>query len=209
METRMFKKEKICVIKKALPVYMVNFLNKYFQIKEQAAIRLYTDRQIPEGSVEWGTHMDNQVNGSYSIYGDQAGDTLLVTLQPIFEKAIKQKLIPTYSYTRVYKKGAVLTPHTDRYSCDISTTLCLGGDPWLFWYKKGNKKYSVDLKPGDMLAYRGMEIEHWREPFKGTECVQTFLHYNSVGTKLAEENKYDGRPCLGLPGYYRKKMQDK
>ena len=31
----------------------------------------------------------------------------------------------------------------------------------------------------------------------------------SVGTKLAEENKYDGRPCLGLPGYYRKKMQDK
>ena len=54
-----------------------------------------------------------------------------------------------------------------------------------------------------------MEIEHWREPFKGTECVQTFLHYNSVGTKLAEENKYDGRPCLGLPGYYRKKMQDK
>jgi hypothetical protein len=205
----MFKKEKICVIKKALPVYMVNFLNKYFQIKEQAAIRLYADRQIPEGSPEWGTHMDNQVNGSYSIYGDQAADTLLVTLQPIFEKAIKQKLVPTYSYTRVYKKGAILEPHKDRLSCDISTTLCLGGDPWLFWYKKGNKKCSVDLKPGDMLAYRGTEIEHWREPFEGKECVQSFLHYNSAGTELAEKNIYDGRPCLGLPGYYGQRIENK
>ena len=53
------------------------------------ATKLYEDRQIPEVAYEWGTHMDGQVNGSYSIYGDQAADTLLITLQPIFEKAIK------------------------------------------------------------------------------------------------------------------------
>ena len=205
----MFKKQKVCLIKNALPTYMVNFLNKYFKIKEAAATKLYEDRYIPEVAHEWGTHMDGQVNGSYSIYGDQAADTLLITLQPIFEKAIKEKLVPTYSYTRVYKKGAILAPHKDRLSCDVSTTLCLGGDPWLFWYKKGNKKYNIDLKPGDMLAYRGTEIEHWREPFQGTECVQTFLHYNSAKSEWAEKNKYDGRPCLGLPGYYGHKIDDK
>ena len=110
----MFKKQKVCLIKNALPIYMVNFLNKYFKIKEAVATKLYEDRQIPEVAYEWGTHMDGQVNGSYSIYGDQAADTLLITLQPIFEKAIKEKLVPTYSYT-VYKPGAILTPHKDRF----------------------------------------------------------------------------------------------
>ena len=86
----MFKKQKVCLIKNALPTYMVNFLNKYFKIKEAAATKLYEDRYIPEVAHEWGTHMDGQVNGSYSIYGDQAADTLLITLQPIFEKAIKE-----------------------------------------------------------------------------------------------------------------------
>ena len=28
-------------------------------------------------------------------------------------------------------------------------------------------------------------------------------------TKWAEKNKYDGRPCLGLPGYYGHKIDDK
>ena len=36
-------------------------------------------------------------------------------------------------------------------------------------YKKGVK---VDLKQGDMLVYSGCELEHWRNKFKGKECVQ-------------------------------------
>ena len=31
-----------------------------------------------------------------------------------------------------------------------------------------NKGIRVNLKPGDMLVYRGMELEHWREEFQGT-----------------------------------------
>jgi hypothetical protein len=29
-----------------------------------------------------------------------------------------------------------------------------------------SKGVKVDLKPGDMLIYKGMELEHWREPLK-------------------------------------------
>ena len=46
-----------------------------------------------------------------------------------------------------------------------------------------------------MLVYNGTHLEHWREPLKGSHCVQVFLHYNDVKNK---KNAYDGRPHLGL-----------
>ena len=62
----------------------------------------------------------------------------------------------------------------------------------------------VNLKPGDMLMYRGCELEHWREPFKGKDCGQVFLHYNDSSGKDAKTNKFDGRPMIGLPSYFKK-----
>ena len=62
------------------------------------------------------------------------------------------------------------------------------------------KGREVLLAPGDMLIYRGCELEHWREAFKGEYCVQVFLHYNRQGKK---DNKFDGRPFLGLPTSFR------
>ena len=42
-------------------------------------------------------------------------------------------LCPTYSYARLYKKdGDELKRHKDRPSCEISTTINLGGDPGLY-----------------------------------------------------------------------------
>jgi hypothetical protein len=92
----------------------------------------------------------------------------------------------------------VLERHKDRPSCEISTTLNLGGDNWPIYLepsgKKGLKGVKINLKQGDMLIYSGCELEHWREPFEGEECTQVFLHYS---TKL--ENRFDKRPMLGLP----------
>ena len=61
----------------------------------------------------------------------------------------------------------------------------------------------VDLKPGDMLIYKGMELEHWREAFEGDNCIQVFLHYNQV-SKKADNNRFDTRPHLGLPAWFKK-----
>ena len=70
---------------------------------------------------------------------------------------------------------------------------------------KGNEGVEINLRPGDMLAYKGNILEHWRYAFTGTDCVQVFLHYNDVNTPGAEENKYDTRPFIGLPSCLRKK----
>ena len=67
-----------------------------------------------------------------------------------------------------------------------------------------NKGIKVDLKPGDMLVYSGCELEHWRDKFKGKECIQVFLHYNNRKTPGAKENIFDKRPHLGLPSWFKR-----
>jgi hypothetical protein len=65
----------------------------------------------------------------------------------------------------------------------------------------------VHMKPGDMLIYRGCDIEHWREPFIGKNHAQVFLHYNEKND--LNDNIYDGRPMLGLPSRFSKnKIKD-
>ena len=45
-------------------------------------------------------------------------------------KKTEMNLIPTYSFTRLYEKGSILKRHKDRPSCQISTTVHLGGNEW-------------------------------------------------------------------------------
>jgi alkylated DNA repair dioxygenase AlkB len=132
----------------------------------------------------------------------------MLKCQPDMEKVTGLKLYPAYTYARIYKPGDELKRHKDRFSCEISTTMNLGGDPWPIYLepsgKTDKKGIKVDLKQGDMLVYRGCELEHWRKPFTGNECVQVFLHYNNIKTPGAKKNIYDKRPHLGLPPWFRK-----
>ena len=168
-------------------------------------------------------HYENeneQIPNTYSQYANMAMETLLLKCQPGMEKATGLKLYPAYTYARIYKKGDELKRHKDRFSCEISTTMNLGGDDWPIYLepnpKKGGVKpgvgyvsdntkgVKVDLKPGDMLVYSGCELEHWREKFKGKECVQVFLHYNNRKTPGAKDNMFDKRPHLGLPSWFKR-----
>jgi len=157
----------------------------------------------------FGVWNDTQVPETYSHYSDIVMETLLVKLLPIMEKITELKLNPNYSYARIYKKGDTLHRHKDRFSCEISTTLNLGGDSWPIYLepssKEGLKGIKVDLKPGDMLVYKGNELEHWRDEFKGENCAQVFLHYNNLKTKGSKENIYDKRLHLGLPSSFKNK----
>ena len=97
----------------------------------------------------------------------------------------------------------------DIKSCEISTTMNLGGDAWPIYLepsgKKNKKGKKIILNPGDMLIYKGMELEHWREPFEGVDCAQVFLHYNNSKTDGSDKNIYDNRETLGLPDWFKKK----
>ena len=70
--------------------------------------------------------------------------------------------------------------------------------------KKIVKMAKVNLKKGDMLVYSGCELEHWREKFKGNECIQVFLHYNDRKTPGAKKNMFDRRMHLGLPNWFQR-----
>ena len=133
----------------------------------------------------------------------------MLKCQPQMEKITELKLYPAYSYARIYKKGDELKRHKDRFSCEISTTMNLGGDDWPIYLepsgKTGMKGVKVDLKQGDMLVYSGCELEHWRKKFKGKECVQVFLHYNNCKTPGAKDNMFDKRLHLGLPSWFKDK----
>ena len=202
------------VVKGAISFELANFLYNYFLLKREAVDYMYSNNWTYDNGI-LGTWKDEQIPNTYSIYGDAAFDTLLMKVLPVMKYETGLDVIPTYSYARIYKKGDILKRHKDRPSCEISTTLNLGGDAWPIFidptgsdnvideykniHKPGAPKgVKVDLKPGDMLIYSGCELEHWREPFEGQLCGQVFLHYNHADGQFAKSNLYDKRPMLGI-----------
>ena len=217
----MFKKDKYVIIKQAISKDLATFVSNYFSIKKQVYDTCRKTRYISPFETLLGEYegADGQIPHTYSSYADIAMETLMLKCQPIMEKTTGLKLTPAYTFARIYKHGDVLKRHKDRFSCEISTTMSLAGDPWALYLDPtntelpdvtkpyipiGNKGIKVDLKPGDMLVYRGCELEHWRNKFKGKECIQVFLHYNNRKTPGAKENLFDKRPHLGLPSWFKK-----
>jgi len=210
-----FQQNKYQVLKNAVSYDLANFCFNYFLLKRDAVKYMYDTNMIAKNGLH-GTWEDQQVPGVYSIYADHVMETLLMKMIPVMKEKTGLDLIPTYSYARVYERNAILKRHKDRPSCEISTTLNLGGDPWPIFidptgsdnvineHKNIHKPNApagvkVDLAPGDMLIYSGCELEHWREPFNGNVCGQVFLHYNHRNGRFAESNLYDKRPLLGIP----------
>jgi len=210
-----FKKNKYTVIRNVVSKELCEFLEGYFLLKRKVFETFFQNKYISPFEKDWGVWNDGQVPNTYSHYADIAMETLLVKVMPVMQKHIGEKLLPTYSYARIYKKGDVLHRHKDRFSCEISTTLNLGGDLWPIFIDPTGEDNIIDqdkhiIKPsahkgekiilnqGDMLLYSGCDLEHWREPFEGIDCVQVFLHYNTYNVENLK-NKFDGRPHLGLP----------
>jgi len=205
-----FKKNKYVIIKQAIDKDLASFLYNYFHMKRQVLDTCRKARYISPYETLLGGYegKDEQTPETYCHYSDVAMETLMLKCEPIMEKVTELKLYPSYTYARIYKKGDILERHKDRFSCEISTTMNLGGDKWSIYLEPsgqlGKKGIKVDLSPGDMLVYSGCELEHWREKFKGKDCVQVFLHYNNRKTSGSKDNMFDKRPHLGLPIWFQR-----
>jgi len=202
-----FKKNKYTVLKSAISPELAKFVYQYFLNKREVVKFLFDQKYLSPFTEEFGIWNDDQVPNTYSHYGDIVMETLLIEVKPVMEKHTGIKLSPTYSYARIYKKGDVLARHKDRGSCEISTTLNLGGESWPIYLdptgRNGQAGIEINLSPGDMLIYSGCDLEHWREEFKGKNCGQVFLHYNKSSSKTAKENYLDERPILGAPVWFK------
>tara|TARA_E500000318_G_scaffold111259_1_gene129123 strand:+ start:1809 stop:2417 length:609 start_codon:yes stop_codon:yes gene_type:complete len=191
----MWKKNKYAIVKQALSKELCGFAYQHLLMKKKVADCLFANKDIPYFSKEWGHYSDPQVPNTYVCYSDLVMEQILTKIKPLIEKKVGVKVIETYSFVRLYKKYDILAKHIDRFSCEYSATLNLGGDPWPFHLISNKKQVTINLKPGDLLIYKGCKLPHWRDVFLGTQCGQTFLHYNDARDK----NLWDKRPCLGYP----------
>jgi hypothetical protein len=203
-----FKQNNYVVIKNHISPETAAVCYQYAKTKVQAI-----DFKLMNESTKWdedwdGKFGDGQIEKDFNSYGDPLMDSILAVSHKAMQEYTGLNLVPNYSYWRFYEKGSELKKHTDRVSCEISTTLCLGYDVsnletkynWPMYIKVNGQDVPLFLEPGDMIVYRGTIVEHWREPFLGLNHAQVFLHYNDLEGPY--KNKYDGRPILGIPQRY-------
>jgi hypothetical protein len=69
---------------------------------------------------------------------------------------------------------------------------------WAMWIKdKTGNELPIHMKPGDIVIYKGCELEHWRDKFIGKNHAQLFMHYNDNDGEY--KINHDGRSMLGVP----------
>lgn len=133
--------------------------------------------------------------GTPSFYGDPLMDTLLDLLQSVAETFTGIELYPTFSDLRVYARGAIVNPHTQRPAGEIALSVSLGFDapkPWPFFIGTRHGFQTAHLNPGDAILYRAADCPHWRGEFDGEHHVQAFFHYVARRGPNADW-KYDRR----------------
>lgn len=202
-----FQTESYAIVRGLIEPHWCKILYDYVRYSaNRCAIKQHTDAEHYKSAWD-GTFDDLQCPGAYSHYGDAMMDSMLMAHGRTFEQVTGLQLAPAYSYYRMYQQGAVLKPHLDRPTCEISATVCLDWDdsncatlcePWPIYIKHPHSEpIRIELRQGDAMIYRGCEVEHWREPFHGVHAAQLFYHYTDVNGD--QFNPWDGRPHGGVP----------
>lgn len=185
-----FEKDGYVLIKNAIEKNICDIVTGYALFDENQNFRSERTQGMPL-----------QVPDAHSAYADPLMESLLLYMQNIVENNTGLNIFPTYSYYRVYRNGDILKPHTDRESCEISVTSCFG-------YSYDDEKYSwpiiidnkkINMFPGDIVIYKGVELEHSRDSFMPQNDewhVQSFFHYVDAEGPYSEY-KYDGRQHIG------------
>jgi hypothetical protein len=162
--------------------------NNYFYVPGFITpdIVLALSKEFKEHCIKFNLQGDPQAPNSHSMYDFMPFVRLLVEKVPEVSKLLGEKVLPTYTYARVYKEDSELLRHRDRPACEISLTLNLSKDnDWpIYFQRPDGSETSVELNPGDAVLYLGCQADHWRTKFEGQECVQLFMHYvRSYGSK--------------------------
>lgn len=179
-----YERDGVCVIQDLVTPDVTRLMLRYVDVLEMA------------GDVE----TDQQVPGSLRRYAPLGFEALLDLCAPAVSAAVGERVVPTYSFVRVYKRGQGLTAHRDRPACEHSATLHLGASEPCRWpislRTRSGSTESVVLRPGDAAIYRGDELLHWRDPLPVDWYAQVFLHFVSESGPHADQ-RMDGRDHLG------------
>src|SRR5262250_1562149 len=102
---------------------------------------------------------DNHVPTAVSFTNTALTDALLLELRPKIEAISGCRLVPTYSYARLYFHGDTMIRHQDRLSCEVSVSIHVGrdGGDGSLWFQPDSK---IEMEPGDGAVYLGHEMGH-------------------------------------------------
>ena len=173
--------------------FKYKLVKEFLTQEELLLLKYYTDVNHRH-NLTYFDHLGQSKNRDTFYYGDYVIESLMMSKIKKMEELTKLKLLPTYSYWRMYTHGADLAKHKDRPSCEVSVTVMIGscGTKWPIFMDKD----SIEMNPGDAVIYLGCELDHWREEFKGDWQAQCFLHYVDANGPN-EKWKLDGRQYIG------------
>lgn len=127
-----------------------------------------------------GYYEHNEFAQAMGRYADALSEAILIEVQGTLEQVTERRLLPCYSFLRVYTTGSCLPRHTDRASCEISATLTAGyrADAlWPIWVESAGQERAIELDAGDLMVYKGADVPHWRDDPDFDYWVQVLLHY--------------------------------
>jgi len=169
---------------------------------------------------------EEQRNKSHGAYNFPPAVGLHTYLKNKLNSVLDLNLRETYSYTRKYVRGASLTAHTDRPSCEVSLTFPLDyktddNTPWKIWLNnEGNwvncvmekgqrfikentqdihRGKSIELELGDVLLYQGPNIPHWRNTLMGDYSYHMFIHFFNERSKMNQLRGFQYKEDRNFP----------
>ena len=205
----------------------MDILGKYFNMK----YKVYLEDELTKRWSEYSKYekhdkTSDDVAESLNYFSDILAETILLKFGPKVCSVLQEDLSPTYTFTRIYEKGAKLIPHVDRPSCEISITapifisddrpskIFVSNYTWNDVTDTCHTKFEIDeieklgnytevnLFPGDILIYNGTNRYHWRRPLESDYLIQFFLHFVKANGEY-KDHIFDKRPFLGFPTHTR------
>ena len=188
-----FQTKKYQVIKNVIPKDFAKFGTQALLFSENDYLtknnmRVDSDNQVPV----------------MKFYAHSVTESFMVFLLPKIEKIVGEKLVPTYSYARVYRNGSILKEHRDRPSCEVSISIQMASEG----VKNENGwgitmgEETIYLANSDGVVYNGLKVPHKRDELfcepNGFQ-VQMFCHYVKANGRFSRW-AYDKRVGPGITG---------
>jgi hypothetical protein len=166
-------------------------VTEFFDLPTISLVSEYFENKLARGEIDIVPQNDPAFDSTaIGYYADPLAEVLLKKATSFVSETVGEKVIPTYSFFRVYRPGEKLARHTDRESCEVSVTIniaSVGLENKVHMHSPNGSEVSFLLSPGDAAVYKGCEVEHWREPLKeGQLVVQFMLHYVKEKGNCAE-----------------------
>ena len=192
-----FEKNGYIIVRNAVSKNAISVILNYYQYLYENDL-LFKQKMDP-GDTDSGNHLwkkcsnpypelgkDYWYNESewevYEEYGDVMGKNLLNNeILRVVGDTLKEKILPTFVYYRLYTMYSYLSNHTDRDECEIAVTMNIGNLDNFVWpiYLMGfdGKEVEVKLSPGDILIYKGRELCHRRNVLTETNINHQIMFF--------------------------------